>query len=373
MVTRKDTRPAKDASPVSSEASQLVAQGHALMRIENETMLAVALQHPRNEEAVIKAALGELDLVPEDAARAFYSIPYRERGADGSTKIVHVEGPSIKAAMTLARRWGNCVTTARVLHEDVEGFDLEGIFIDLESNFRVARPIRVGKFIKLRAGNVMLLDPKKQEMAIQAGASKAIRNAVLAGLPSYLVNAYDSKARQIISGKTDAKPERKTLLAILETFSRWKITQAQLEQYVEHPVAEWTGREVADLRGLWNSINDGQVTLEDVFSARQDPTVVTPDSLHLGGAAVSAEDMHVRAEDDPRPGLVKAILEKKSHFTKQPTEEQWGLLLQAFGVSVDLIEADPAALTDCLHFLSRLVEHDPAAIQQAKKILGADG
>ena len=369
MNTRKPMKTAEQA--VGGDASVLVAQGHALMRIENETMLAVAIQRPRDEAAVIKAALGELELVPEDASRAFYSIPYRERQQDGATKLVKVEGPSIKAAMTLARRWGNCSTTARVLHEDAEGFDVEGIFIDLESNFRIARPMRVGKFFKQRSGSIVLLDPKRQEMAIQAGASKAIRNAILGGLPSYLVSAYDQKARTIVGGKTDAKPDKKILQAILDAFAKWKITQQQLEHYVEHPLDEWTGRDVADLRGLWNSINDGQVTLEEVFSSRQESGTVTPDTLNLGGAAVQGEDMHVRPDEDPRPGLLQAIRAKRAQLSKPPTEEQWTLLVTGSGLSPQELEAaDPSALTDFLGFVSKLVELDPAAIQRARQMLG---
>ena len=278
-----------------STAGDLVSQGATLMRIENETMLAVAVQRPRDESKIVRDALRELDLVPEEAGKAYYSIPYRERQPDGTVKIIKVEGPSIKAAMALARRFGNCTVGCRPLGEDGEGWDLEGVFIDYETNFRVARPFRVPKTMRRRDGRTQVLPVDRQMMALQAGASKAMRNAVLAALPAYLVSAYDKKARAIVGGDPDAKAEPKQIEAVLRTFQKkFSIMTEQLEHYAETPVAEWTGTEIADLRGLWNALNDGQTTVEEVFSVKPESgngpnapsgaAVVTPDSLLSGQA-----------------------------------------------------------------------------------------
>jgi len=290
-----------------SVAGDLVSQGATLMRIENETMLAVAVQRPRDESKIVRDALRELDLVPEEAGKAYYSIPYRERQPDGTVKIVKVEGPSIKAAMALARRFGNCTVGCRPLGEDGEGWDLEGVFIDYETNFRVARPFRVPKTMRRRDGRTQVLPVDRQMMALQAGASKAMRNAVLAALPAYLVSAYDKKARAIVGGDPDAKAEPKQIEAVLRTFQKkFSITTEQLEHYTEMPVAEWTGTEIADLRGLWNALNDGQTTVEEVFSVKPETgnvtnapsgaAVLTPDSL-LSGQATGENNAPPKSAD----------------------------------------------------------------------------
>jgi hypothetical protein len=246
----------------------LVRQGERLMRIENDTMLQIAVQRPRKEQEVTKAALQELELNPEQAKSAYYSIPYKERipGQPGQFKITKVEGGSIKAAMALARRWGNCTVGGRVMSEDEQGWDIEGVFIDLESNFRVSRPFRVTKFYKARTGEVTFLNVDRQLQALQSGASKAIRNAVLAGLPAYLVNGYVDRAKVLTGGKLDAKPKPEVLQSILNFFSKMKVTQAQLEKYLDLPLDKWLGSEVADLRGLGNAIQDGQIKAEEAFS-----------------------------------------------------------------------------------------------------------
>lgn len=254
-----------------STGEQLVAQGATLMRIENETMLAVAVQRPRDEAVVIKKAVGELNLAPENAKAAYYSIPYRERQQDGSYKVVKVEGPSIKAAMSLARRWGNCTVASRIMNEDETGWDLEGVFVDFETNFRVSRPFRVSKVAKKRGGGTYRLDPQRELMALQAGASKAIRNATLAGLPDYLVAAYNSRAREIVGGKLDQKATPETIAAVMRAFAGIDVKQEQLERYTKMAIDLWTGSEIADLRGLWNAIQDGQITADEAFAIAAEP------------------------------------------------------------------------------------------------------
>jgi len=246
----------------------LVAQGAAVVKVENEMLQSVALQRPRDEQSVVEGALRELELVPDSAGKAYYSIPYKQDRPDGRTKIQNVEGPSINAAMSLARRWGNCTVGARVLHEDEGGFDVEGFFLDLETNFRVARPVRVSKFYKPRGGReARRLTPDREVMAVQSGSSKAMRNAILAGLPSYLVDAYDRRAREIVGGNLDGLADKKDIDASLSFFAKtWGATQEQLEQYLEKPAAEWTGQDIAYLRGLVTALNDRQATPEEIFS-----------------------------------------------------------------------------------------------------------
>src|SRR5690606_39852560 len=81
-------------------ADELVASGATLMRIENETMMSVAVQRPRTEERILKDALKELELVPALAARCYYAIPYKQR-KNGKEETVWVMGASVNAARNL--------------------------------------------------------------------------------------------------------------------------------------------------------------------------------------------------------------------------------------------------------------------------------
>jgi len=279
-----------------SEALEIVSSGAALVRIENDTMLQVAMQRPRDEKKVLDGALAELDLVPEDAEVAYYSLPYKERRQGGGFRIAKVEGPSIKAAMALARRWGNCSTTARITDDTDEAVVLDGVFLDLETNFRSSRPFRVAKTFKLRNGKVIPLQERRLDNAVQAGASKAMRNAIVGGLPAYLVNKYVAKAQFLTVGdlKKPAEPEK--IEAVKKAFARYRVTEAQLEKYVDAPVADWKGREIADLRGLYNGLKDEQITVEEAFGQLDDDETSSGDGSgqsepgrdpNAGGKAIS--------------------------------------------------------------------------------------
>lgn len=262
---------------MGSDASALVARGATLMRVENDAMLAVAIQRPRDEKKVLKGAIEELHMVPEEAKRAYYSIPYKERQPDGSMKLVPVEGPSIKAAMALARRWGNCSVTARTLSEDAVGADLAGIFLDFETNFRVERPFRATRLMKKRNGGTWTLNPQQWIAHLQATASKASRTATLNGLPAYLVAQYLKHARIIAAGDPDSKADPKKVAAVLRGFERYKVTQDMLEKYVDAPIAEWMGDHLATLIGLGNAIADKQLTVEEAFDLPEaDGSTSTP-------------------------------------------------------------------------------------------------
>ena len=295
MAINESRREDEIISPImAGSAAELIQQGAIVMRVENDSLMAAAIARPRRLQDVLRRALEELELDPEEAHNARYSLPFKNRG-EGGDEITRVEGLSINAAMNLARCFGNCSCTARILNEDAEGINLAGIFIDMETGFRIERPARASKRFRLRTGKVITLGPDRMRMALQAEASKGLRNAVLAGLPSGLKSAYERKAILVASGgDPDAKADEETLTKVLAGFAkRWSLTTEQIEVYlgrmhnedetVPMKAAEWRGRHIADLRALFTSLRDGQIKIEDVLGVPdKDPderVVVRPDSL----------------------------------------------------------------------------------------------
>jgi hypothetical protein len=268
--------------------AQLLTQGMAITRVENEALLRIAAERPRNEAKILKDALNELSLVPEQAAKAYYSIPYKETLPDRTVRTVMVEGPSIKEAMALARRWGNCTAGVRIMDEDPEGWNLEGVFLDAETNFRIARPFRQSKFYKAR-GRFVQAGADRQMMLFQAGVSKAVRNVILQGLPPYLVNAYYQKAKAIVGGKLDAPADQVALQGVLVSFGKLGIAQEVLERQLDKNAQEWTGSDIATLRGLFNAIQDGQVTIDEAFGGGEAEAPPDPQTKAQAGAEKAKE------------------------------------------------------------------------------------
>jgi len=320
MATRG--RPPKFRSPVSpagvpqndpeagpdlsgDSAGAIVAQGATLVRIQNETMMAVSIQNPRDEKRAFESAIAELDSFPDYASEAWYAIPYKN--ADGETEWV--EGPSIKAAMPLARRWGNCDVSGMYLGEDENGYDVQGTFTDYESRFRVSRPARVSKWLKRRDGSVSLLREDRKVMALQSGVSKAIRNAIVAGLPTAFVIGYVTKAQEIGSGKVEA---------CLKAFAELGVKVGQLEQLLavggqKTDVRAWKVKHLARLRGLYTAIKEGSITVASVFGESKTEGGVAP--MSKAQAETAAAQV---TEAGPGPGA-----EQPERGELSPIQKAW--------------------------------------------------
>ncbi len=245
----------------------LVASGATLMRVEHDAMLAVSVQRPRNKGKVLAEVLSDLEIVPSLASRCYYTIPYKDRGT-----TVHVTGPSIHAARNLARAWGNCAAKAVVIGEDSEKVTLAGVFVDLETNVRFERPQTVSRYLKRRDGRREHLADHKLIQAIQAGASKAERNAILAGLPDWLVQSYDTKARKLAADAT-----RQQLSKLLEAFLEFGVRRDVLESHIGCALENATDEQLADLRGIYAALRDKQATPEEIFEGPAEPEPETDD------------------------------------------------------------------------------------------------
>lgn len=235
-------------------SAEVPAVGPSLSQVEM-AMLQAARLNPRAESLILSRVLRDLDEHPDDAEGAYYTLTFRR----GDREVV-VEGPSIRAAMALARRWGNCRIAARFSHEDDDALYVEGLFWDLESNTVCVRPVRVPKWQR-RHGQIIRLPEDDFARAAQAAASKAIRNAILAMLPSSLVSSYVARAKAHVARRADS--DQQASHKIIAAFGQLGVSEDQLEREWG-PRSGWTPEIIAAMRGVWTAIRDGQMKPEDV-------------------------------------------------------------------------------------------------------------
>lgn len=248
----------------------------AAFKAEQETQNTIARAYPRQPRACLDEALQELEIVPEYACKAFYSIPFKDRSG-GEEKIVKVEGPSIKAALALARVWGNNNSGARIKDQDAERIEVEGVYIDHQTNTRTLRTKTVSRFyVDKRTKAKIPLREDKLVLAIAAGGSKAVRDAILAGLPVWLVDSYYNRAREIaaktIGGKAKAGDKPKTYAEkigwLTKELGKKGVTGDQIVAYMKGLDGDLSDEDrLKDLIGTYNAIVDGQTTVEDAFGA----------------------------------------------------------------------------------------------------------
>ena len=246
--------------------------------------------------------------------KAFYF--WETRNRDGTRG--QVMGPSIDCAMAAISAYGNCRIEAFPAQETDSHWVFLARFVDYEKGVTVVRSFQQRKSQKLGMKDA----DRQMDIAFQIGQSKASRNAVVAGL-KWLVTEMVDAARSGLLEKVKANPDgaRKYLLS---TIAALNIPLEIVERAATRKAAAWTAPDMARLYGQIQSIQDGMVTWQDVFSqetpADEDGVVVeaatqprgTPAAKPVGEspkvAAKAAEDPPPAddpppAGDDDQPGM----------------------------------------------------------------------
>ena len=250
--------------------SELV-NGSRQLAIEIKSQRELALSNPRNEAKVLAACLAELQVAPEFAENAFYAIPYKRRDSESGESVEEmVEGLSVVSSRAVARRWGNCAVASRIANETDETVELEGVFADFETNTFIRRTVQVKKtFIPRGTAIPKPLAGTHLTNAIQAGLSKAERNATLASLPEYFKERIFAAAKQIAGSKDKGKKtDAERLDACYAGFGKFGVEPARVLAYVQANLKGKTTDEViGTMIGVFNALKDKQTTVEDAFPA----------------------------------------------------------------------------------------------------------
>jgi len=252
-VTSPSQSQLKPTDPVSSNAL--------------EVLIEQARRYPRNIQQCLTNANEELEMVPDLAERAYYSIPYKE---GGSRRMV--EGLSIRSAMALARWWGNIATDGRIIGEDKSNYYVKGFCIDLETNIQNSTEVRVSKFYKPKGSQgVVPWNADMMRNQVLSGISKARRNAVLMTLPEWVKDGYFQKAKElVVNPKGRVKPVESIQNRILKgkqaLIAEFNIKPEVLEEYLLEFFGsiEDDASYLANLRGLYNAVKEGAVSIDDI-------------------------------------------------------------------------------------------------------------
>jgi hypothetical protein len=252
---------------MSEEAPEMegkVVDGSQQLAVEIRAQRELAMSNPRDIKRAFANIIAELSLAPEFAAEAYYSITYGE-GTENETKV---EGLSVKASRATARLWGNCAVKSRVISEDHDHAVAEGLFVDFETNVFIGRTVRVPKTY-IKKGSAIPVPYKGVHLtnAIQAGLSKAERNATLAGLPEWFKERVFAEAVRIAGSKDKGTmPDEARLQKCFESFGMFGVLPERVKVYADKVLAGKTVDEtIGSLRGVWNALKEGQARVEEVF------------------------------------------------------------------------------------------------------------
>jgi predicted RNA-binding protein YlxR (DUF448 family) len=237
-------------------------------RSELESAIVVAHRFVRDEAEAYTKIIKSCQR-PTFAEGARYSFP---RG--GST----VSGPSVQLAREIARCWRNLRYGIRIVSMDDEQVHLRAYALDMETNNFVEVEDRFARLIQRKQnGRAVWVAPDERELRELQNRRGAIaeRNAILKVVPPDIVEdalrAVEETIRRAASG--ELKQDRQAAIRRLAlAFDGLGVTTEMLTDHLGHDLDLITEDELAELRGVYASIRDGNTKRGDHFDfgARRD-------------------------------------------------------------------------------------------------------
>lgn len=250
--------PAVEENPTSvNVATTKIEQTRAMTEVQG--MMLLAKQFPRDEIAAYSKVMQACQR-KDFAEKATYRYP---RG--GET----VSGPSIRLAEEIARCWGNIDFGIKELSQKDGESEMMAYAWDLETNTRSSQNFTV-KHIRDAGKTAKKLTSQRDIYENNANnAGRRLRARILAIVPPDIVNSAVAECNRTLAGKNDV-PLIDRAKSLVATFSKFGVNQTQIEKRIGHPIEEITAEEVAEYRGIYNSIKDGERSVGDWFDFSAD-------------------------------------------------------------------------------------------------------
>jgi hypothetical protein len=182
-----------------------------------------------------------------------------------------VEGGSIELAMIMISAYGNATVVPDQVQETPEAWIFTHVFVDLESGVSTPRQWRESKRSVVE-GNMD--KERKDAIRFGRGQSKNIRNAILHGMPKWLVNKAIEHAKQGARDKLERFIKDKGLAAAqlytVQQLARYGVKEEHILEKMGK--AEIKGLDIDDLVKLsadFKSIDSGQVHAATLFPIQE--------------------------------------------------------------------------------------------------------
>lgn len=217
-----------------------------------------------------------------------YYYHWETKNRDGSKG--KVEGGTVKLALDIARLYGNCQVDCRA-QDCGTHLEFHARFVDIESGFSLTRPFRQRK-----DQNTGMKDKgRAEDIMLQIGASKAIRNVILNSLPTLAEYAMQEAKKGLLSRV--AKNPDGARNAILDTIKEINLPLTRVEKIVGRNAANWTNADMAKLYVQVESIKDNYATVDDIFPSGE------PETIAVSGNEAAKQSLKKKAVA-PTPPVV---------------------------------------------------------------------
>lgn len=267
----------------------------AMVKIENDQLMSASLAHPRDLQAVVDNVLDQVRRFPAFARKVIYCKPVGKDRDSGKEK--YAKGLSIRAAEALAEALGfNRIATDVTVQPDGCA-KITVSFTDIRQGRVWTDSAIVPRSYKNYKGVVIAhQEDRYWNVVVAAQKSRCIREAVLRSVPPALREELYEAAEKAVGEFLTPEQTAKLLAA----WASKGITEAMIVARLEKPVAAFTGEDRVTLQGMWQAMQDGEVTLDECF-----PTAVQhgPPADMATRVKENAARVKAAAEVDDAPSM----------------------------------------------------------------------
>ena len=232
----------------------------SISRAETDILVATARRYPRQLSKVKSEMISFATLDQDTAEACFYKLP---RGGK------NIEGPSVRLAEIAVSCYGNLSAGSRIVETVTSGDNphvtVQAYAIDLEKNVRITIEKRrriVGK--KSKGG---VIDEDDINLAANAGAAIAFRDAVFKVVPGALIKPVFEQAKAVAIGNAATLEDRRA--RALERFAKMGVDSKRvLASLGKAKIDEIVLDDLETLFGIHTAIKDGQMTIEEAFTPK---------------------------------------------------------------------------------------------------------
>lgn len=287
----------------------------AVMRMENDNIMSLALAHPRSHKAILADIRTQLETYPTFAKAAMYAKPVgrmeacplcgektfyeefcrnKKCGKPIPQKIAR--GLSIRAAEAIAAAYKYNKVRQSVTDLDADKVRLDVIFLDYQDGRMAEASAVLSKVYKTARGETKRTpDDRFYNVVCKAKLSILTRGCITFVVPPGLRAELEASADEILDSFLDDDTAKK----IIAQFSQKNVSQAMLEKFFTRPMAKWTQEDRKVLLGIWTSLKDGETTVAELFGVEE---AETSTEKPKGGNERLAKSLGVNGEEASATG-----------------------------------------------------------------------
>lgn len=277
----------------SIEALSNVPRDLALIKMDNDSMIAMAAARPRDYGEIIKDIKSQLQNFKSFAVNARYAKPvgkmdkcpacgaetrYRDNCPRCNAKVPqkYATGLSIRAAEALACAYKYNRIDSESVDETEDKTRLTVSFVDYQTGRVVRDSTLVSKTYKTRAGDTKRYDDDRfYGVVLKAKKAVMIRDNIMKMVPPGMRSELEVCVEEQLAGFLDEN----TVKAIVANFSQKGVSPEMLEVHFGKRLSNFNKEDRALLASIWTSLQDGETSVEDIFGGGGDSPSATGEAV----------------------------------------------------------------------------------------------